>query len=117
MNPEIMGDFRPVIDALYRLLGQFPNLPAAEFSFGTIVYRGEVMPGMEITRHGSFADFEAWREALSIDATTVTWKSNNCANAPYQLLRADGTFNGTPVLLACFTSAALAPEPVTAPAG
>lgn len=116
MNSETMSEFRPVIGALHRLVGEFPHLPTAAFSFGTVVYRGRVEAGVDITRHGSFADFEAWREALGIDPATVTWKHSSTDHGPYELLVAEGTFAGVPVVLSGFTSMPAAPAPVTAPA-
>lgn len=109
MKPITLGGQGPAIEALYRILSQFPHLPAANITAETVMSR-QLSPGVSITLHGSLADFEAWREALGIDTATVEWHENRTNMRPYEILEGEGTFAGVPVTLRGF--APLAPVPV-----
>ncbi|MEU2873782.1 hypothetical protein ABZ769_32035 [Streptomyces olivoreticuli] len=109
MKPTTVGGQGPAIEALYRILNQFPYLPAADITAETMMPR-QLSPGVSIHVHGSLADFESWREALGLDTATVEWRENRTNLRPYEILAGEGMFAGVPVTLRGI--APLAPAPV-----
>ncbi|MEV6669934.1 hypothetical protein [Streptomyces sp. NPDC051162] len=113
MDIKTVADQGPAIKALYRLLNQYPHLPAAAFDPGTVIVPAGVVPGIGITLHNGFADFEAWREALNIDGDTVEHRQRlDAPSGSYQLLRGYGTFGEVAVQIQGF--APLGPEATAA---
>ncbi|MGW2367140.1 hypothetical protein ACWCZ5_16350 [Streptomyces sp. NPDC001667] len=113
MKPSTVGGQGPMIEALYRILNQFPHLPAADLTAGTVIpQQGPIAPGISITLHSSLADFESWREALVIAPATVEHRENISRHGSHQILEGEGTFAGVPVTLKAFAPLAPDPDPV-----
>ncbi|MGW6743243.1 hypothetical protein ACWGDX_21380 [Streptomyces sp. NPDC055025] len=68
MSTPTMTDIAAPLAALRLLAADFPTLPAASVGVSTIFPNR-----LELSFHGDFAAFEAWRSALGIDSGTVAY--------------------------------------------
>jgi hypothetical protein len=80
-------DTATAVAALNGLIAQHPLLPADDVAISR--------KGVSVHLHGGFADFEAWREALTIPINDVAFFVRGGGTT----LRADIKFAGVPVAL------------------
>ncbi|GGX82554.1 hypothetical protein [Streptomyces hiroshimensis] len=115
MIVKMVGELAPHIQALSVICACFPHLPAAYLETGVVFLPEEMVSGLTINLHGCRADFEAWRDALDLDATSPTVEQ--CFNGGRCFLAdAYGAFEGTPVHLRGFIEADdVLPAPSAAP--
>ncbi|MGP3924779.1 hypothetical protein [Streptomyces sp. 8N616] len=94
-----LGEQRRAIEALAALATAFPILPSDTLTVGRVIAPSGVALGIHVNLHTTFADFEAWREALRIAAADVHHEEMDTI----QTLRAYAVFNGVDVELTAFT--------------
>jgi len=85
-------DLATSVAAVNILIAKHPLLPATE-----------IVPssrGIRVHLHNGFTDFEAWREALNIPESSITFRVGEL-NAT---LHVDTTFSGVPLTLTAYSS-------------